>query len=50
MLDPEETLASIVTVKLAVECESVETFNIPQAAFAAAKMQLINISCLTYTK
>ena len=28
-LDPEETLASIVTVKLAVESESVDTFNIP---------------------
>ena len=50
MLDPEETLASIVTVKLAVECESVETFNIPQEVLTAAKMQLINISCLTYTK
>ena len=29
-LDPEETLASIVAVKLAMESESVETFNIPQ--------------------
>ena len=28
-LDPEETLVSIVTVKLAVESESVDTFNIP---------------------
>ena len=28
-LDPEETLASIVTVKLAVESETVDTFNIP---------------------
>ena len=28
-LDPEETLGSIVTVKLAVESESVDTFNIP---------------------
>ena len=29
-LDPEETLASIVAVKLKMEFESVETFNIPQ--------------------
>ena len=29
-LDPEETLASIVAVKLKMESESVETFNIPQ--------------------
>ena len=28
-LDPEKTLASIVTVKLAVESETVDTFNIP---------------------
>ena len=50
LLDPEETLASIVTVNLAVECESVETFNIPQEVLTAAKMQLINISCLTCSK
>ena len=36
-LDPEETLASIVTVKLAMESESVETFNIPQEVLTAAK-------------
>ena len=36
-LDPEETLASIVTVKLAMEPESVETFNIPQEVLTAAK-------------
>ena len=36
-LDPEETLASIVTVKLAMESESVENFNIPQEVLAAAK-------------
>ena len=36
-LDPEETLASIVTVKLAMEPESVETFNIPQEVLIAAK-------------
>ena len=35
--DPEETLASIVTVKLAMESESVETFNIPQEVLTAAK-------------
>ena len=36
-LDPEQTLASIVTVKLAMESESVETFNIPQEVLTAAK-------------
>ena len=36
-LDPEETLASIVTVKLVMESESVETFNIPQEVLTAAK-------------
>ena len=36
-LDPEETLASIVTVKLAMESESAETFNIPQEVLTAAK-------------
>ena len=45
-LDPEETLASIVTVKLAMESESVETFNIPQQV----KVRLINITCLTSRK
>ena len=36
-LDPEETLATIVTVKLAMESESVETFNISQEVLTAAK-------------
>ena len=36
-LDPEETLASIITVKLAMESESVETFNISQEVLAIAK-------------
>ena len=36
-LNSEETLASIVTVKLAVESEIVETFNIPQEVMTAAK-------------
>ena len=36
-LDPEETLVSIVTVKLVMESESVETFNIPQEVLTAAK-------------
>ena len=36
-LDPEETLTSIVTVKLAMESESVETFNIPHEVLTAAK-------------
>ena len=36
-LDPEETLASIVAVKLTMESESVETFNIPQEVLTAAK-------------
>ena len=36
-LDPEETLASIVTVKLAMEPERVETFNILQEVLTAAK-------------
>ena len=50
MLDPEEILASIITVKLVVECESAETFNVPREVLTAAKMQLINISCLTCSK
>ena len=50
MLDPEKTLTSIITVKLVVECESAESFNIPQEVLTAAKMQLINISCLTCSK
>ena len=36
-LDPEETLASIVAVKLAMKSESVETFNIPQEVLTVAK-------------
>ena len=36
-LDPYETLASIVTVKLAMESESVETCNIPQEVLTVAK-------------
>ena len=36
-LDPEETLASIITVKLAMESESVKTLNIPGEVLAAAK-------------
>ena len=36
-LNLEETLASIVTVKLAMVFESVETFNIPQEVMTAAK-------------
>ena len=36
-LDPEETLAWTVTVKLAVESESVETFNISQEVLTEAK-------------
>ena len=36
-LDPEETLASIVAVKLAMKSEIVETFNIPQEILTAAK-------------
>ena len=36
-LDPEETLANIVTVKLAMESESVETLNILQEVLTAAK-------------
>ena len=36
-LDPEETLASIVAVKLAMKSESAETFNIPQEVLNAAK-------------
>ena len=36
-LDPEETLASIVTVKIAMESESFETYNIPQEVLTAAK-------------
>ena len=36
-LDSEETLASIVAVKLAMKSESVETFNIPQEVLTAAK-------------
>ena len=37
-LDPEETLTSIVTVKMAMESESVDTFNIPQEVLTAAKI------------
>ena len=37
MLDPQETLASIATVKLAMESEGVETFNIPQEILTAGK-------------
>ena len=36
-LDPEETLASIVAVKLTMESESVETFNISQEVLTVAK-------------
>ena len=36
-LDPEETVVSIVAVKVALESESVETFNIPQEVLTAAK-------------
>ena len=36
-LDPEETLASIITVKLAMESESAETFNNLQEVLTAAK-------------
>ena len=37
MLDPEETLASAITVKLEMESKSVKTLNIPQDVLAAAK-------------
>ena len=37
-LDPEKTLASIVTVKLAMESENGETSNIPQELLTAAKI------------
>ena len=36
-LDPEETLVSIVAVKLTMESESVETFNISQEVLTVAK-------------
>ena len=36
-LEPEVTLTSIVTVKLAMESESFETFNMPQEVLTAAK-------------
>ena len=36
-LDPDETLVSIVTLKLVIESESVETFNISQEVLTAAK-------------
>ena len=36
MLDPEETLASTITVKLEMESKSVKTLNIPQDVLAAA--------------
>ena len=49
-LDPEETLASIVTVKLAMESESVETFNIPQEVLTAVKSATSKYSCLTWSK
>ena len=41
-LDPEKTLASIVTVKLAMESENGETFNIPQDLLTAAKIATYN--------
>ena len=41
-LDPEKTLASIVTVKLAMESENGETFNIPQDLLTAAKIATCN--------
>ena len=37
-MDPEKTLASIVTVKLAMESENGETSNIPQELLTAAKI------------
>ena len=46
-LDPEETLASIVTVKLAMESESVENFNIPQEVLTAVRSATSKYSCLT---
>ena len=49
-LDPEETLASIVTVKLAMESESVENFNIPQEVLTAVKSATSKYSCLTWSK
>ena len=36
-LDPEGTLASMATVKLTVDSESVEAFNIPQEVLTAVK-------------
>ena len=38
-LDPKETLASIVPLKLAMESERVETFNISQEVLTAAKKE-----------
>ena len=35
--DPEETLASIITVKLAMESESIKTLNLPGEVLPAAK-------------
>ena len=49
-LDPEETLASIVTVKLAMESESVENFNIPQEVLTAVRSATSKYSCLTWSK
>ena len=37
-MDPEKTLASIVTVKLAMESENGETSNLPQELLTAAKI------------
>ena len=36
-LDPEETLASVVTVKLAMESQNVESFKIPDEVLTASK-------------
>ena len=43
-LDPEETLASIVTVKLAMESENMDSFHILDEVLTAAKVQLTDIS------
>ena len=44
------TLASVVIVKLAMEFESVETFNIQPEVLTATKSTTYNISCLTCGK
>ena len=36
-LDPEETLASVVTVKLAMESQNMESFKIPDEVLTASK-------------